>query len=288
MTTTINFPQGPLSGAGGFPTLEWQQWFQNPSFVSFSFANPIAVTSGGTGLASGTSGGILAFVSGTTMASSALLGANQIVLGGGAGATPVSVSSTGTTATVLHGAVSGPPTWGAVDLAADVTGQLPAAMGGTGVATASANTVFAGPSSGIATAPAFRALVPSDLSMTPNIGSLSSDVTLNNTASYFDGPIISNAAAGTWFVSGTVTCIDTAGAARFSVRISDGTSVFASTDGTSGAASFQVSISVSALVISPAGNLRIQVKDNSATSGKILFNSSGNSKDSTITAIRIG
>lgn len=288
MTTTVNFPQGPLLGAGGFPTLEWQQWFQNPSFVSFSFANPIAVPSGGTGLSSGTSGGIPAFVSGTTMASSALLGANQIVLGGGAGATPVSVSSTGTTTTVLHGAASGPPTWGAVDLAADVTGQLPAAMGGTGVATATANTVFAGPTSGIATAPAFRSLVPSDLSMTPITNSLSGSVSLSNTANYFDGPLVANATAGTWLVTGTVTCVDSAGAARFSVRITDGTSVFASADGESSGINIRVAIAISALVTSPAGSIRIQVKDNTSTSGSILFNNTGNGKDSTVTAIRIG
>lgn len=288
MSTNINFPQGPIAANGGFITLEWQQWLQNPQFLSFSFANPIAVPSGGTGISSGTSGGIPAFTSATTMASSGVLGANQIVLGGGAGAVPTTVASTGTTTTVLHGNASGAPTFGAVNLASDVSGQLPVANGGTGVATASANTVLAGPTSGIAAAPSFRALIPSDLSMTPSSVSLSGNVALNNTASYFDGPTAVNAFAGTWLVTGTVTCVDTAGAARFSVRISDGTSVFASADGESSGANVKVAIAISALATSPAGSLRISVKDNTSTSGQILFNNSGNSKDSTITAIRIG
>lgn len=54
--------------------------------------------------------------------------------------------------------------WSAVDLASvSVTGLLPVANGGSGVATASANTVFAGPISGGAAAPAFRALALVDL-----------------------------------------------------------------------------------------------------------------------------
>lgn len=50
---------------------------------------PLGVASGGSGLASGTSGGVLAFTGSTTLASSAALTAGGIVLGGGAGAVPV-------------------------------------------------------------------------------------------------------------------------------------------------------------------------------------------------------
>ena len=48
----------------------------------------LGVSFGGTGLASGTSGGIPYFSSGTSMASSGVLGAGQIMLGGGAGNAP--------------------------------------------------------------------------------------------------------------------------------------------------------------------------------------------------------
>jgi hypothetical protein len=73
----------------------------------------------------GTSGGVPYFASGSTWASSGALTANALVLGGGAGSAPTSVGSLGTATTVLHGNVSGAPTFGAVSLTADVTGNLP-------------------------------------------------------------------------------------------------------------------------------------------------------------------
>jgi hypothetical protein len=73
----------------------------------------------------GTSGGIPYFDSATTWASSGVLTANRLVLGGGAGAAPAVVASLGTSTTVLHGNASGAPTFGAVSLATDVTGNLP-------------------------------------------------------------------------------------------------------------------------------------------------------------------
>jgi Chaperone of endosialidase len=75
----------------------------------------------------GTSGGIPYFDSATTWASSGVLTANRLVLGGGAGAAPTVVASLGTSTTVLHGNASGAPTFGAVSLSADVTGNLPVA-----------------------------------------------------------------------------------------------------------------------------------------------------------------
>ena len=98
---------------------------------------PLSVAQGGTGLAAGTSGGVPYFSGGTTIASSAALAANRIVLGGGAGATPATLGSLGTTTTVLHGNAGGAPTFGAVSLTADVSGTLPAANGGTGLTTPS-------------------------------------------------------------------------------------------------------------------------------------------------------
>jgi hypothetical protein len=54
----------------------------------------VAVANGGTGLASGTSGGVLAYTASGTLASSAALGANCVVFGGGAGVVPATSSST--------------------------------------------------------------------------------------------------------------------------------------------------------------------------------------------------
>jgi len=55
----------------------------------------VAVANGGTGLTSGTSGGVLYYSATGTLASSAALAANSIVLGGGAGAAPAT-TTTGT------------------------------------------------------------------------------------------------------------------------------------------------------------------------------------------------
>lgn len=85
----------------------------------------LTVPGGGTGLNSGTSGGIPYFSASNALASSAALTANRLVLGGGAGVAPTIVGSLGTTTTVLHGNAAGAPTFGAVSLTADVTGNLP-------------------------------------------------------------------------------------------------------------------------------------------------------------------
>ncbi len=96
-------------------------------------AGALAVSGGGTGLTAGTSGGILGFTGTTTIASSVLLTANALLLGGGADATPVPMGSLGTTTTVLHGNAAGAPTFGSISLTADITGTLAAGNGGTGV-----------------------------------------------------------------------------------------------------------------------------------------------------------
>jgi hypothetical protein len=62
---------------------------------TLTVTNPIPFTSGGFGIATGTSGGIPYFSSSTTVASSAALAANALVIGGGAGAAP-STTTTGT------------------------------------------------------------------------------------------------------------------------------------------------------------------------------------------------
>ncbi len=94
----------------------------------------IAVANGGTGLTAGTSGGVLAYTAAGTLASSAALAANQLVLGGGAGVVPATLGSLGSTTTVLHGNAGGAPTFSAVSLTTDISGILPTANGGTGIA----------------------------------------------------------------------------------------------------------------------------------------------------------
>lgn len=128
----------------------------------------------------------------------------------------------------------------------------------------------------------------SAVAASPITNSLGADVNLNNTAAYFDGPSVAQGSTGTWFASGTVTLIETSASPVFDVKLWDGTTVVASTEfkGTaSGGNAYTVSLS--GYLASPAGNLRISVKDQTSTGGKIAFNQSGNSKDSTISAYRI-
>ncbi len=123
---------------------------------------------------------------------------------------------------------------------------------------------------------------------TPITNSLGADVLLNNTANYFDGPSVAQGSTGTWFVSGTVVVSDTAGGDFFSAKLWDGTNIIASARIiTAAAANTPGLVALSGFQATPAGNLRISVKCELATTGKILFNQSGNSKDSTISAIRI-
>ncbi len=69
----------------------------------------------------------------TCVTSAAALTVNRLVLGAASQATSV-LGSLGTTTTVLHGNAAGAPSFAAVALAADVSGTLPVANGGTGTA----------------------------------------------------------------------------------------------------------------------------------------------------------
>lgn len=71
----------------------------------------------------------------------------------------------GSTHQLLHANGAGPTTWGMVDLAADVTGVLPLARGGTAVdnTNIAQNAIFAGPPSGGAGNAGWRAAVSLDL-----------------------------------------------------------------------------------------------------------------------------
>lgn len=125
------------------------------------------------------------------------------------------------------------------------------------------------------------------VSMQPITASLGADVALNNTSNYFSGPAVAQGTAGKWFVSGTITCEDTAGAATFYAKLWDGATVIASTASTSPAANNAISITLSGYISAPAGNLRIDARDITSTSGQMRYNETGDAKDCTITAIRI-
>jgi hypothetical protein len=145
----------PFTNKDGTVSREWIYWVLNPTVQGLNVSgsgvinlpngtvsakNLRATNPSGSGLsiAGGTSGGVLGFTAASTLTSSALLGANQIVLGGGAGATPATPLGLGSANVILHGNAAGAPTWSAVDLTADVTNALPVANGGTGTNAAGA------------------------------------------------------------------------------------------------------------------------------------------------------
>ena len=144
----------------------------------------ISVTNG-SGTISIANTGVLSFSTGTTglTPSAATTGAvtlagTLIAVNGGTGFSSYAVGDllyANTTTTLaklpdvatgnalISGGVGVAPSWGKIGLTTHVSGILPVANGGTGVATASANTVFAGPTSGASAPPAFRALVAADI-----------------------------------------------------------------------------------------------------------------------------
>jgi hypothetical protein len=144
----------------------------------------ISVTNG-SGTISIANTGVLSFSAGTTglTPSAATTGAvtlagTLIAVNGGTGFSSYAVGDllyANTTTTLaklpdvatgnalISGGVGVAPSWGKIGLTTHVSGILPVANGGTGVATASANTVFAGPTTGASAPPAFRALVAADI-----------------------------------------------------------------------------------------------------------------------------
>ncbi|MCX6250517.1 MAG: hypothetical protein NTX61_07180 [Bacteroidetes bacterium] len=113
----------------------------------------LGVGHGGTGLTSGTSGGILGFTASGNLASSPTLTTNALLIGGGTGATP-STLSLGSLNTVVHGNGTSAPYFGqivnndisnsTIDLTSKVTGILPLSNGGTGVPSTTANGIILG------------------------------------------------------------------------------------------------------------------------------------------------
>lgn len=135
---TYNFNLPTSAGSSGQPLLSGGGGSAPMAF------GILGVSAGGTGITSGTSGGVLGFTGSGALTSSAALTQNALVVGGGAGATPTALGSLGTSTTLLHGNAAGTPTFGAVSLAADVTGTLPASNGGTGAASFTANAPLIG------------------------------------------------------------------------------------------------------------------------------------------------
>lgn len=151
LTLTTQSPNtvfaGPSSGSGtptfrvlvaaDIPALAYvgSIGFNGPGGIFSISGSP--VTSSGTisQTVSGTSGGIPYFSNATTLSSSGLLTANQLVLGGGSGGAPSTLAAGSQYQVLIMGASN--PGYGALPLSqsAAVSGTLPIANGGTGAAT---------------------------------------------------------------------------------------------------------------------------------------------------------
>lgn len=116
---------------------------------------------------------------------------------------------------------------------------------------------------------------------------LSADVTLASNGSYYDGPKVSQGTTGTWFVSGHVTVMSPNASENIGVKLWDGTTLIAETNFNVVSANYRTSVALSGFITSPAGDLRISVRNYSAGNGKIIYNDLGGAKDSVITALRV-
>jgi hypothetical protein len=116
--------------------------------------------------------------------------------------------------------------------------------------------------------------------------SLGGNVSL--TTSYQDGPTCAQGTAGTWFASGTITVLGPNVGDDIFCKLWDGSTVIASTKITIIQANYRETISLSGLLATPTANIKMSVKNNNSSTGTIVFNETGNSKDSTLTVFRIG
>ena len=117
---------------------------------------------------------------------------------------------------------------------------------------------------------------------------LGADVNISNSV-YTDGPSIAQGTSGTWLVIAKVNFTDTAGACQVKFKLWDGTTIVDSADDHVTATSSFFSCTLAGVISSPAANLKVSALTNAAgsTTTQFRFNASGNSKDCSITAIRI-
>ena len=122
-----------------------------PATSIFGVTGSPVTTSGTLGLTTtGTSGGIPYFSDTATLTSSALLSNHGVLVGGGAGGAPASITPDASTSKVLlSGGSSANPSW--------------SLLSASNFNTQNANLVLAGPTSGGAATPTFRSLVTADL-----------------------------------------------------------------------------------------------------------------------------
>ena len=104
-TTSTTFANLTTNVTGTLPIANGGTGSTSTTFVNAAtnVTGTLPVANGGTNLSSGTSGGVLAYTASGTLASSAALTANNVVVGGGAGAAPSSTNLLAISAAVTSG-----------------------------------------------------------------------------------------------------------------------------------------------------------------------------------------
>lgn len=118
------------------------------------------------------------------------------------------------------------------------------------------------------------------------------DIALVSTGTYVDGPSVSQGSSGTWFVSGGIFFDCANSANNIAAKLWDGATLL-SVGIVSLSAGFVSTMSLSGIITSPSGNLRISAAKGVANTATIRANltvvaSTLTTGASYITAIRIG
>lgn len=108
----------------------------------------IGVANGGTGLTFGTSGGVLGYTATGILASSNLLTTSQLVIGGGAGATPSALAAGSQYQPLVMGAANPGYSALSLDQSAATSGQLLVARGGTALSSGTSGGILGFTASG--------------------------------------------------------------------------------------------------------------------------------------------
>lgn len=206
-TTTREFlTSAGLAGAATAPT--WGALVSgdipsnaaNTSGTAAGLSATLAVASGGTNLTAGTSGGILAYTATGTLVSSALLAQYGVVLGGGAGAAPATLTPNASTAfPLVSGGASANPSWAGLTIAGGGTSV-------TSVTTAPAASSWAGwdanlNMNGNSFVPKATTTVTSATTLTLTVGSAMYQEATGSTASFiYQLPVASTMVTGQQFI----------------------------------------------------------------------------------------
>lgn len=224
----------------------------------------VAVADGGTGLSSGTSGGVLAFTASGTIASSAALTANALVIGGGAGAVPLT-TTTGTGVLTALGINVGSA--GAF-VALNGAGGTPSSL----TLTNATGLPVAGITSSTSTALGVGSLelgAASDTTLSRSAAGVLSVEGSNVFASNTKTDVVQGAQLVTLSSSSTDTYVGTAGVA-ITGYVTGTHYTFVSNTANTGAASLNINAIGAKTIVKVAGGITTTLADNDIRSGQVV------------------